>query len=238
MHEELRRRGILRVGIALSDPDDFATRTKLFSPYFDVFYTNTEQSLPAYESIGVQCRVLPFAADASFHRPLPNVRRTADVVVVGGARPERKETVARLRATPIKVCTYGQGWRPRWLEVLRLSTAVHGMAQVRAINSAPLYLSFAQTVAGHTNVKVGLFEAAACGVCVLVERFPEVQKYFTDQKEIVLFDSDRDLVEKIQALRKNPEGAQQIGAAARQRVLTEHTWEHRWQKVLEDIHAL
>jgi glycosyltransferase involved in cell wall biosynthesis len=261
MHAYLRERNIVRVGIALSDPDDFADRSKRFSPYFNLFYTNAIGSLNAYQEIGVQAKLLPFAADPTFHRPL-RVQKKTDLVVVGGSRPERVRLVEAMRASDLKVRCYGDGWPlpspepaghlPGFLGKLfpkvafrsdqkmggrPLSTEVHGEDQVVAINSGTVYLSFARTMAGFTNVKVGVFEAAACGACILVQDFSEIHGYFEPGKEIVTYTSEADAIEKAHNLCRNSRMARQIGRAARRRVLREHSWEHRWQIVLKDVNA-
>jgi spore maturation protein CgeB len=116
--------------------------------------------------------------------------------------------------------------------------AVHGQQHVVAINSGTTYLSFAITMAGFTNVKVGIFEAAACGACILVQDFDELHNYFKPGQEIVTYISEQDAVDKAHYFRKNPGHAIEIGQAARRRVLAEHTWEHRWRKVLGDVYEL
>jgi spore maturation protein CgeB len=235
MHSYLKNLGVFRVGIALSDPDDFSATTRHFARYFDLFYTNTTQSILDYKSIGVTASVLPFAADSDFHRPLNFERHHFDLVVVGEGRPERFEVVRKLREMGVRVKTHGKNWRRWWIESLGFSTQVFGERQIRALNSAPLYISFGKTIAGFTNVKVGLFEAASCGLCVFTERSNEVLSYFEDGDEIITFDSEDELVRKIVEYSQQPERARQVGLRARERVLKEHTWTHRWKKVLEDV---
>ena len=112
MHQELRAQGIVTVGIALSDPDVFAAQGELYAHLFDLYYTNAEASLKDYAAIGVKARLLPFAASASFHRPLPEVKKKYDVIIVGHARADRLSVVAELDKH-FKVGLYGKGWR-RW----------------------------------------------------------------------------------------------------------------------------
>ena len=234
MHQKLSAQGIIRVGIALSDPDDFERRTSRFAHYFDHFFTNARSALEYYSRMGVPASLLPFAADAEYHRPL-DVRKTHDVVIVGGKRPERVEMVSRLKASGFSVMCYGRGWRNRWLERLGFSSEVHGERQVQAICSGRIYLSFPLTRAGFSNVKVGIFEAAACGACILCEDFEELHEYFTPGEEIVNYTSAKDAIQRVKQLLSTPEQINKIGEAARLRVLREHTWELRWKKVFEDI---
>lgn len=231
MHKKLSLRGIQRIGIALSDPDDFTTRSRYFSSLFDRFYTNAQETIPKYNAIGVQADLLPFAADPEFHVPMGIVTKN-EIVVIGANRPERSKMVKSLRHNKIRVGCFGRGWRNKLFEKIGFSTEVHGEAQVRAINSARLYLSFAETKAGFTNVKVGVFEAAACERCVLVKSFSEMHNYFEPGKEIVTFTDENDAIRIIKDLSVNWQKAMEIGKNARKKILSHHSWEHRWEKVL------
>ncbi|MBS3984005.1 MAG: glycosyltransferase [Selenomonadales bacterium] len=234
MHLELRAQGIVTVGIALSDPDVFAAQGKLYANLFDLYYTNAAASIQDYAQIGVKARLLPFAASAGFHRPLPDVKRKYDVIIVGHARADRLPVVAELDKH-FRVGLYGKGWR-RW-GILPRGRQVNGDEQVRALNSGKAYVSFAQTVAGYTNVKVGLFEAVACGTPVFTQVFPEMEKYFAYEREIIGFSSLPELVEKLRYYLSRPVELAQVAQNARERLLCEHTWVHRWEQVLADVRA-
>lgn len=260
MHQTLKRLNITTVGIALSDPDDFPRRSLHFAKLFDLFYTNTIASMDQYRSIHVDVRWLPFGADTVFHRPL-SADKTCDVVVVGAMRPERLALINAMRKKGIVVHCYGAGWESAWERQSTWHSAikqaarrvlaglpqcpehqwgiaeVHGQQQVEAINSGFVYLSFAATTAGYINLKVGVFEAAACGVCVLVRDYGEVRKCFRPTEEIVTYANDAEAVEKALLLCKNRKQALAVGRAAHARVLAEHTWEHRWNRVLSDVEA-
>ncbi|MCX7011159.1 MAG: glycosyltransferase [Candidatus Sumerlaeota bacterium] len=231
-HEELRRRGLLRVGIALSDPDVFPRHGQVFAKHFDLFYTNARSSLADYQAIGVEARLLPFAGLPEFHRPMPEVPKRFDVVVVGAARPERRAFVEHLREKGISVGAFGAGWSRSPFARRR---AVHGEAHVRAINSGRMYLSFSATQAGHRNVKVGVFEAAACGACILTERFEEMESYFEYGREILGYATFDEALEWIRRCLGDEPFRRSIAERCRARLSAEHTWRHRWEGVLRDV---
>ncbi|MBW4437907.1 MAG: polysaccharide pyruvyl transferase CsaB [Pleurocapsa minor GSE-CHR-MK-17-07R] len=226
MHRHLEQLGIRRIGIALSDPDDFAPRSRHFAPLFNRYFTNSRSMLPRYLALSLTADYLPFAADADYHRPL-DIPKLYDVVVVGEKRPDRVGLVQKMRERGLTIMCHGKGWE-------HPSTEVFGEDQIKAINSGIVYLSFAGTLAGHTNVKVGVFEAAACGSCVLVQDFPEIHQFFDAGRESVTFKSEDEAVSLALTLAKNPSYAARIGLAARERVLKEHTWQRRWLQVLDE----
>lgn len=72
---------------------------------------------------------------------------------------------------------------------------------------------------------VRLFEASACGAAILSDDWPGLQEFLTPAEEILL---PRDGYDVAQIIEKMPEQERNtIGRRARQRILAEHTSEHR-----------
>lgn len=79
---------------------------------------------------------------------------------------------------------------------------------------------------------VRLFEAAACGAAMISDRWPGIDHFFNPGTEILLPESTEEV---IGILRGTPDDARRaIGLAARERILAEHTAEHR----AEELEAL
>lgn len=82
-------------------------------------------------------------------------------------------------------------------------------------------------------IRLREFEVPMSGGVHLVNRSPELEEYFTDQREMLYYDGTRDLLDKARfyldprrdALRSN------IRAAARKRAVGEHTWLHRFREI-------
>ena len=74
-----------------------------------------------------------------------------------------------------------------------------------------------------------LFEAAACGTPIVSDYWSGLEEFFEPDREILVA-SNSDEVQA--ALSLNREQLQQIGEAARQRVLAEHTADHRGGELL------
>jgi spore maturation protein CgeB len=88
-----------------------------------------------------------------------------------------------------------------------------------------LNLTRADMVAAGWSPSVRLFEAAACGVPVISDAWPGIEAFFTPGEEIVLAHEPSQV---LKWLRDTPESRRHaLGAAARQRVLAEHTAAHR-----------
>ena len=223
----MRKRGIVTVGISLSDPDVFPEHGKWYSESYDLFYTNSLYALGNMYVGRSNSRLLPFAASTRLHRPMPAVERAYDVVVVGHARPDRIRVVRRLEKH-FAVGLYGRGWH-------RQSKEVHGDDHVRALNSGRLYLSFPQTFAHHVNVKVGVFEAVACRSCVITQEFEEMEMFFKFGVDLIGYRSLDKLPSLIRDCLRDDRYREWVAERGYRRFLGEHTWAKRWQVVLNDI---
>ncbi len=74
-----------------------------------------------------------------------------------------------------------------------------------------------------------LFEAAACGACIISDCWPGLSDLLTPDSEVLLADSRADVERHLDAL--TPERRRAIGEAARERVLNEHTFAKRAEQV-------
>jgi hypothetical protein len=117
---ELRRRGILLLGLTLSDPDVFESVVPA-ALTFDYHTTNARNAVGMYRANGVHNTTwMPFGIDRDYMLadvpPAPEL--TADVICLGHAhRPERNETMLRL-AQQHDVRVYGRGWALPGAEVV------------------------------------------------------------------------------------------------------------------------
>lgn len=75
-----------------------------------------------------------------------------------------------------------------------------------------------------------LFEAAACGTPILTDHWDGLETFFEKDREILIAKTTEDAVE---AMRLPPQELARIGAAARERVMAEHTSDVRAQQMLD-----
>ena len=98
-----------------------------------------------------------------------------------------------------------------------------------------LNLTRAAMVAAGWSPSVRLFEAAACGVPVVSDGWEGLDAFFRIGEEILVAESPADVVRIIGET--PPEHARAIGAAARARVLAEHTPDRRAQQLEALVHV-
>jgi spore maturation protein CgeB len=96
-----------------------------------------------------------------------------------------------------------------------------------------LNITRAHMVAAGYSPSVRLFEAAACGVPIISDRWSGIETLLTPDQEILIADSADQVTEVL--VRLPEEQRRSIATAARKRVLRNHTAEHR-AKALEEYY--
>jgi len=99
-----------------------------------------------------------------------------------------------------------------------------------------LNVTRADMVRSGWSPSVRLFEAAACGVPVVSDWWEGLDHFFTPGKEILVAHGPDEVLARLSRLDDERRAA--IGAAARARVLAEHTAQHRAQELEEHVASL
>lgn len=92
-------------------------------------------------------------------------------------------------------------------------------------NRATLNLTRAAMVRYGWSPSVRLFEAAACGACILSDRWPGLDELLEPGREILLVEDGADVLRHLASL--TSERRARIGEAARRRILADHTYVRR-----------
>ncbi|MFH1387066.1 MAG: glycosyltransferase [bacterium] len=130
-----------------------------------------------------------------------------------------------------------------WQKLLAVFPALAGSLQGgilpfgeanKAYNAARIIMNI-----HHPFLKTGtgprVFEVAAAGGFQLADKKDVIEQHFELGKEMVCFESGEELKELVKYYLNRPEERREIAGRARQRVLREHTWEHRLAKILDNI---
>ena len=226
----LQEKGILTIGISLSDPDGFQLQSKYYYQRYNLFCTNSKFALERLYRDSEKILLLPFAINRDFHYPGTQQREgVPKIIVVGECRSERIPFVNMLKSDfERNLVLYGPGWGP----------IVTGAKYRQALQSGSIYISFSGTGAGYLNPKLGLFEAAACKLALLTEEYAEVKDYFNSSNEILLYNNLSLLKELLYFLTKNPLTIDYYAENAYRRCIKDHTWGQRWKTVFTRLGEL
>ena len=177
-------------------------------------------------------RALYCSVDAEAYRPLPQPK-TWDLTYLGTYSDDRQPTLEKLLIEParqrpdLRFCVAGPqypadiAWPANVERIEHLPPAEH--AAFYSSSRFTLNVTRADMIAAGWSPSVRLFEAAACATPVISDRWEGIGDLFVADREIVLASTAKEVVEHL----AEGQGAEQIGKAARRRVLAEHTASHR-----------
>ncbi len=205
-----------------------------------VFFSDPGYAAEVRASVGEDryAEVLPFAMDPEMHRPAATPRTpTRAMCFIANRDAKRTAYLEALYAHGVDCTVYGNYFLKHRLARahptrFRPTLSIAAMGQVYARYRLSLNIHAAVVRAG-TNMRS--FEAAGYGVPQLVEHRPGIEALFEPEREIACFTQAEEAVAAYQRLLRDPLAAEQMAERARARVLAEHTYTHRLQRMLARV---
>lgn len=225
------------------DADDHL-RTSL--PRYDIVltYGGGRPVVDAYKALGARdCVPIYNALDPTTHFPVaPEGRFVSDLTFLGNRLPDREARVDEffLQAAAAhperRFLIGGNGWHDRPLpanvhRIGHVSTRDHNALNCSA--TAVLNINRASMARFGHSPATRVFEAAGAGACLVTDAFEGLEAFLEPDREVLVADSGEAVAAHLSAL--TPERAAAIGAAARARILAEHTYDHRAGLVEETL---
>ncbi|MEW5805353.1 MAG: glycosyltransferase [Patescibacteria group bacterium] len=195
---------------------------------------------------------------------LPITDYRYEVSFVGQPHGNRKAVIAKIEKSGFSVDCFGFGWpkgKVSQEEMIRIfavskinlnlgnsSVGIHslkGLAHLFLKRSGKLILpqslveimnNLKLTLKGvREQIKGRNFEVPGCGGFLLTGQADNLEEYYQDGKEIVVFKDTNDLIEKIRYYLKNDKEREVIASAGYQRTLRDHTYEKRFDEIFQKI---
>jgi glycosyltransferase involved in cell wall biosynthesis len=186
--------------------------------------------------------VLYYGADPDVFAPL-DVPQDVDVFFYGHTREYRETWIDGMirdasNALPDKrFAVRGRGLgdlgRAEMLPYLSFSKLREYVCRSR-INLCVTRRAHASVFASSTSRP---FELASLGACIVSNSYAGVETWFEPEREIVVVHSPDEAVERYRWLLSHETERAKIGAAARERVLKEHTFRHRAQELVKIVES-
>ncbi|WP_029895191.1 CgeB family protein [Desulfohalovibrio reitneri] len=236
-----------RVATAMWFVEDFRLFTywQAYAPFYDVFAViQKEPFFSELRKVGQENVVyLPLAADPEFHCPMelsPPERRKwgGDVTFMGAGYPNRRAAFRRLLGHDLRI--FGTEWDgdPVLEKAVQLGgRRVSSEECVKIFNASAINLNLHSSikadrlVSGGDFVNPRTFELASCGAFQLVDQRSLLDEAFAAD-EVARFGDFDELRKKIDYYLRHEDERRAMAQRARERVLTEHSYEHRMADLL------
>ena len=181
----------------------------------------------------IKTRHFPMAVNPRlFHRDQEEVAGEPEIPVlfVGGPDADRNRCLAGLAGRGLQIYGYD---RARWQEALRRCHAgelLDRPALRRAYNRARISVNVTRAH-GKSSLNMRVYEAMACGALMLTDQKADAHALFRDGTELVVYDGERDLVEKVEYYLAHEDERSRIADAGMRKVQAGHTYDARIAEV-------
>jgi len=218
--------------------EDPADAFRALLPSYDLVltYGGGDPVVRRYTALGAKETLVVYnALDPSTHHPAPKDPRFAvDLALLANRLPDREARIEEFFLRPASLLpdrTFllaGNGWHDKPVPPnVRLLGHV-GTADHNAFNSTPLAVSNVtrdSMVANGWSPATRVFEVAGAAACQVTDGWQGIEDFLVPDREVLVAYDGQQVADHLREL--DPERAAQLGKAALERVLSEHTYGHR-----------
>jgi spore maturation protein CgeB len=210
------------------------------APYDALFFKDPYIVSFCRDKLELPAHYLPECCNPRWHRRIPlteedRKRYGCDLTTAGNMYYYRALLLEQFRDYDFKI--WGASY-PRWLES-NLAANYPGVfvaeeEKAKAFNAAKIVLN-TMHFGEIDGVNCRTFEAAGCGGFQICEWRPELPKYFEPDREIVTYNTKKELKEKVDYYLNRPQERREIADRGMARAHREHTYELRLRQMLSLI---
>lgn len=223
----IRARGdVAMISWTTDDSWKYKEVSRFIGSSYHAMSTTYSDCISKYHQDGIPNVLLTqWAANSSLmQEPLPFSSCKYQVSFIGAAHGDRKRRIEYLKSQGIEITCFGYGWS---------NGSISAEEIPKIIRDSAICLNFANAYKGVNQVKARTFEIPGAGGFLLTEHALGLERYYTIDKEIVVFHSYEELVRKIRFFLKNPSERDVIAYAGFTRTKKEHTYELRMQQLVD-----
>lgn len=197
-------------------------------PHIDLTLTAAPECVAWYQQENCPALFFPEASDPEIFHPMPELPKIHDVCFVGGRYGIREQIVVALRNADIRVSAFGSGW-----EGGRIDT--ESVPKLFAQSKIILGVGTIGHCSDFYALKMRDFDAPMSGSFYLTHDNPDLSTLFAVGKEMATYHSIEDCVNNTRYYLAHDAEREAIAHAGRQRAATEHTWDHRFNALLNAL---
>jgi len=226
---QMSARGAVTISWFSDDNWRFDNYSSQIAPCFDYVLTTIPGAVSRYQALGLGDKVIrtQWACNEELYRPSESVK-DVDVSFVGMPHSDRVEVLNALIQNGLDVQVFGHGWtdRPR----------LPFYQMVRLFSRTKVNLNLSNSSSATSNQMKGRnFEIPGCGGFQLSGPAEGLADCYEDGKEIVVFHSTDDLIDKCRYYLEHDNEREAIARRGHERTIREHTWQHRLNDIFETI---
>ncbi len=206
---------------------------------YTAFISNSKGGEAALKALGAKAvHTVYYGADPEVFSPIPVPAQDIDVMFYGHGKEYRAQWVEDMIAAPsnalpearfaVRGTKLGDLGRTELLPYLSFSK-LREYACRSKINLCITRRAHASVYASSSSRP---FELSAMGCCIVANPYEGIEEWFEPGKELFVVHSREEAIERYRYLLSHDDESQAVGRAARERVLKEHTFQHRARQLV------
>lgn len=248
----------VKTAIWMTEDPYYMDWTTQLIPYFDYIFSIDQAAVEQYMSLGHRYVYhLPLGTNLQvFHPAVVTKEFVSDICLVGVPYSNRIELVEfLLKETGYHIQIVGKGWgkhNHEWTKnvnrnIALVSAWVKPETVANFYNGSKIVLNIHRPSHEKYNKnRMGIlaksinnrtFDAAGCEAFQLIDAREELANHFVEGEEMISFQDENDLLEKIHYYMAHDEERKQIAKKASERVSISHTFQHRIDHFLMKVQS-
>jgi len=240
----------------------FCNFSKYYAPLFNWVSTTDSEAIEKYKKIEYKNVIkTQWACNKALYKPF-DLPKTYEVSFIGQPHSERKDVVDLIKRAGISVECRGNGWekgrisqdemikmfsqskinlnltkssnRNSFRSIFSIFLKKELTGQIRITNPKYWFRNFQSILAKKRNqVKGRNFEIPGSGGFLLTSNADNLNDYYRDGKEIIVYKNTDEMIEKIKYYLGHNKEREAVARAGHKRTLQEHTYEKRFNDIFK-----
>jgi len=185
--------------------------------------TTSEVVVDWYKKEGCNAIFFPLASDPEVFKYSVDTNRDIDVLFIGNKYGLRGKLIQGLKNRGINVDAWGGGWENGYADINK-SIELFSRAKIILGSGVVGYMK------KHYTLKLRDFDAMMSGALYITSRNPDLLKIFTEEKEVICYDSISECAEKINFYLNNDQNRLAVAFNGLQKAVATCTWDIRIQE--------
>lgn len=204
---------------------------------YDLVLTPLPHFIKYFNERGIKSEHFQLAFDDRVVKEIGPTEHKFDFTFVGGiskVHANRFELINTLsEKAGLELFGYGRNLLDRNSKAyMRHHGEAWGLEMYRVLAQSKISVNCHEEVAGNYACNMRLYEAPGMGTCLITDWKPNLPDIFEQDKEVVTFQSVKELNDKVDYLLNNEDERAKIAINGQRRVLKEHTYYHRMKQLL------
>lgn len=214
---------------------------KEFWQSYDLILTSFPHFVPLFRKNGVKSEYLKIAFEPSILKEVGKQNRVYETVFIGSFSYHHKRGTHILEDVSSQLPVDFWGIKPLIMSPFSSITrhfhgSVWGLEMYKILAQSKIVINRHISAAQDNANNMRLYESTGLGAMLITDAKKNLNDLFKIGKEVIAYNSNEDLVEKINYYLKHNEEREKIAQAGQMRTLREHNYQHRMQELLEILH--